>query len=582
MNSSRRISLRSNKSFVFVPIMLAILVTSSFAVTEAEKLDALSLEIMEAIQAFHPVRATRMGVHHYDHRFTDWSNKSVKTMTGKLDKFERRLHKFKKSSALSPHDRINYRLIKAEADILIQDISRIKWHTFTPQLYSRELIDGVFYLMLPNYVPRAERLVTILGRMKAVPSYLTQARANLRKVSSVNIEIATEQINLAIDFYQAVGAELMNKFPQRADEILKESTTAREAMNDFLIFLSELPSRNEDRIGVGKLNYEYILSNQHFMPYGADSLLEIAEKLLGEIQNDYTEQYSLVMENQNGQDSVFVPSSFSRQDILDYYSWEARQIRAFLTTKNLLTLPQWLEDIRIAEIPGFCRAVIPAMRYQPAGPFDSTSRGVFFVRPVPEEMNPAQLRAKYRYVHRRGMLESLVREGIPGHHLQLQIAAHHPDPIRRWVRNPLMEEGWSRYLEEVVYHQGLYSKENAARYLTIVENSREQVALAIADIKLHTRQLTLDEGVDWLSRTLSADSESGRHYLRRKLLDMVWRPGDALGGAIGKRMLDQMRQIGRDNGGKNFSETDFHDSILAEGSISPYLIQEILGLFPQD
>lgn len=172
--------MRSNKSFVFVPIMLAILVTSSFAVTEAEKLDALSLEIMEAIQAFHPVRATRMGVHHYDHRFTDWSNKSVKTMTGKLDKFERRLHKFKKSSALSPHDRINYRLIKAEADILIQDISRIKWHTFTPQLYSRELIDGVFYLMLPNYVPRAERLVTILGRMKAVPSYLTLARLKRR------------------------------------------------------------------------------------------------------------------------------------------------------------------------------------------------------------------------------------------------------------------------------------------------------------------------------------------------------------------------------------------------------------------
>lgn len=574
--------MRSNKLFVIVLIMLAILATSSFAATEKEKLDALSREIMEAIQTFHPVRATSMGVHHYDHRFTDWSNKSVKGMTRKLDKFERRLHQFKKSRTLSPHDRINYRLIKAEADILIQDISRIKWHTFTPQLYSRELIDGVYYLMLSENVPPAERLVTILGRMKAVPSYLTKAQANLKKVPAVNSEIATEQINLAIDFYQTVGSELMNKFPERADEILKTTTKAREAMNDFLGFLSELRPGNEDKVGVGKTNYEYILSNRHFMPYGVDSLLKIAEKLLGEIQEDYALQYSLVMENQNGQDSVFVPASFSRQDILDYYAWEARQIRTFIATKNLLTLPEWLEDIRIEEIPGFCRAVIPAMKYQPAGPFDSTSRGLFFVRPVPKEMNPAQLRAKYRYVHRRGMLESLVREGIPGHHLQLQIAAQHPDPIRRWVRSPLMEEGWSRYLEEVVYHKGLYSKENAARYLTIVENSREQVALAIADIKLHTRQLTLDEVVDWLAETLAVNSESQRHYLKRKLLDMVWHPGDALGGAIGKRRLEQMRQISRDNSGINFSEANFHDSLLAEGSISPYLIQEILGLFPQD
>lgn len=562
--------------------MLAVFATSSYAATEKEKLDALCLEILETIQSFHPVQATKMGVHRYDDRFTDWSSQSVKGMIKKLDKFELQLHKYKKNHSLSPHDRINYRLIKAEADILILDISRIKWHTFTPQLYAQELIDGVYYLMLSDHTPMDKRLVSILRRMKAVPSFLTQARANLKKVPSINQEIAAEQINLAIDFYQAVGAELMNQFPEQADEILKVSTGAREAMNDFLIFLEELPPGNEETHGVGKMNYEYILSNQHFIPYGADSLLKLAEALLDELQAEYDEQYSRVMENQNGQDSVFVPSSFSRQDILDYYHWESRQARVFITSKNLVTLPDWLEDLRIEEVPGYCRAVIPGMQYQPAGPFDSTSRGLFFVRSVPENMNPVQLKARYRYVHRRGLLEALVREGIPGRHLQSQIAAHHADPVRRWVRNPLAEEGWSRYLEEVVYHEGLYGQDNAAVYLSIVENSRKQVALAMADIKLHTGQLTLDDSVDWLAQTLSADSESGRHYIRRQLLDMVWHPGDALGGAIGKSLLQQMRQIGRDNEGINFSESKFHDRILAEGTISPYLVQEILGLFPQE
>jgi uncharacterized protein (DUF885 family) len=142
----------------------------------------------------------------------------------------------------------------------------------------------------------------------------------------------------------------------------------------------------------------------------------------------------------------------------------------------------------------------------------------------------------------------------------------------------MFTEGWAEYCEETLYHMGLFGKENPTRLLALLERDRLQIALMVADIKLHNDLATFAELIDWLAKTLKTETESGRFFLRRELMNIAWQPTSALNGPLGKQLLLQMLRTGRDNGGIEFSLKEFHDRLLLEGTISPALLKGLPGL----
>jgi uncharacterized protein (DUF885 family) len=543
-----------------------------------QSFDDLCLEILETLQSFYPVRSTEMGIHSYDHRLADYSPAAVKKMVGKLKKYEKKLYKIKPDK-LSEHDRINYRLIKSNVDIALLDLKKIAWHKRSPQLYVDEAINGVYFLMLSRHAPLSERVVPIIRRMKAVPKLFATARKNLKKPPPVYIETALESLESGMEFYREVAAELMNKFPERADEISQASSMAREAMNDFAAFLSELPPGPENGFAIGKEYFDYKLRNEYFLDYDADSLLRIGEALLAEAQQAYRAQEANVEANhQTGRDSIFVPAHFTKQDILDYYNWETRQVRIFLEQNDIITVPEDIAPVTVVETPPFLRSMISGIAYQPAGPFDTIQQGYFYVRPIPDDLDRQQLEARYRYVHRRGFKGAVVHEAYPGHHLQLQIAGRNEDPVRKWQFNNMMIEGWALYCEEMMYHAGLYGEEDPRQWLGVLGGIRFRAARIVADVKLHTGQFTYDECVDWMIETLDATSDSEKEYLRKEVRRYTHSPTYQMSYLMGKREIMALRRAAEQRDGADFSLRAFHDALLREGSIPPTLMWEIMGL----
>ncbi|UCE24680.1 MAG: DUF885 domain-containing protein [Candidatus Zixiibacteriota bacterium] len=538
----------------------------------------LSGEILETIQSFYPVRSTGMGIHAYDHRFTDYSSKSVNQMVKKLNEFEKQLYKYK-SANLTEHDRINYQLLKSNVDGVLLDLKRIQWYKKSPQLYVDEVVNGVYYLVLSDHAPLAERLVTIISRMKAVPTFLAAAKKNLKKPPPIYIETAQETMEDGIRFYKDISAELSNKFPHRADELARVSNQAREAMNDFVNFLATLKPGSQSSFAIGKDNFDYMLSHQYFLDYGSDSLLKIGQALLRQADAAYHEYIVYVDSNhQNGSDSVFVPANFARQDILDYYNWETDQIRLFLETHNILTVPSQVAEVAVIETPSFMRSLVGMYAYQPAGPFDSAQTAYFYVRPVPDDLDRQQLEARYRYVHRRGFKGAVVHEAFPGHHLQMQLAGLNGDPVRKWQTNLMMIEGWALYAEQMMYEQGLYGVEDPGSWLQILEGIRFRAARIIADVKLHTGQFTSDECVEWMADVLDFSSAFSQDYLRDEVRRYTLTPTHQMSYLIGKLEIEKLLRAARDKDGESFSIRRFHDALLAEGSIPPTLMWTIMGL----
>ncbi len=569
------------RRIIIVIALSSILIGIPLHPTDARKsrtFQGVCLEILEALQSFYPVRATEMGIHAHDFHLADYSSKSVKSMIRKLKGFEKNLYKYKKAN-LEDYQRINYRLVKSYVDIALLDLERIQWHKKSPQLYVDEAVNGLYFLSLSHHAPLHEKRVAMLARMKAVPRLFATAKKNLKNPPPIYIEAAQETLESGLTFYRAVAAELMNQFPDQADKILKISTAAREAMTEFSTFLSEITPGEQTSFAIGRKNFDYKLSNEYFLEYDSDSLLAIGSRLLAEADSAYQAHEAYIEDHhQNGSDSVFVPAGFSREDILNYYNWETEQVRIFLDESDYITVPDNIAPMSVIETPAFLRTMITGIAYQPAGPFDSIQHGYFYVRPVPEDLDRHQLEARFRYVHRRGFRGSVVHEAYPGHHLQMQLAGRHPDPVRRWAYNFMMIEGWALYCEETVYHHGLYGEEDAVRWLGVLGGIRFRAMRIVADVMLHTGQFTYDECVDWAIDALHITSESSKDYIRREIRRYTFQPTYQMSYLLGKREIMRLRAAAMARDGADFNLKAFHDALLAEGSIPPTLMWRVLGL----
>ncbi len=573
--------MRTFRYFIAVGLALCVATAQAEGAQGKKKgatVDDIGGEILSALQAFNPVSATEMGIHEYDAKFTDYSPSSVKSMIKRLQQFESRLQKLDKTT-LDDHERIDLKLLHSNVRVALLNLDQIQWYRKSPQLYVDEAMNGIYLLMLSQYAPLEKKLPAILGRMRQVSALFVTARANLKKPAGALVQLSKSSLDDAMEFYRQVANDLAKQFPDRANEIIRTATSARHAMSEFQAAISEMTTGDDKAFAIGEGNFNYLLENQYFMNIKADSLLKLGEALLDSSQKAYT-AYEKIVESsrQTGQDSVFVPRSFTRQDILDYYTWEANQVKTYLKMNAFATIPDDIAELKVVETPPVLRSVISGIAYQGAGPFDQTQTGYFYVRPLPDTMDRTELEARYRYVHRRGFRGSVVHEAFPGHHMQMQLAARNLDPIRKWQMNTMMQEGWALYCEETMYHDGLYGQEDPAQWLGVLGGIRFRAARIIADVKLHTGQFTYDECVEWMTKTLGAESESAEQYIRKEVQRYLYTPTVQMSYMMGKREIELLREAAQQRDGGDFSEHRFHDALLAEGSIPPTLMWEIMKL----
>ncbi|HEX2897227.1 MAG TPA: DUF885 domain-containing protein, partial [candidate division Zixibacteria bacterium] len=506
------------RKFLIIVLFLTLLIAASLSAQQNNsEFEKLSSDILKSLQSFYPVRATEMGIHSHDHRLADYSASSVNKFSDELTGFEKRLYKYKGAN-LSAHDHLNLTLLKANVDVALQDVKRIRWHQKSPQLYIDEAVNGIYFLMLSESTSPAERLLSIMARMKDVPRLFESAQKNISSPPQVYIDAALESLESGMRFYKQVTAELSKQFPERADELIKVSTHAQEAMNDFAGYLSSVKRGDDRSFAIGKENFDYKLSNEYFLGFDSDSLLRIGQSLLEQARKSYAEYAAYTETNHKSEnDSIFVPATFTKADIIDYYNWETSRVSRFLQENNIITVPQNIAPVTVIETPEFLRTMIGGIAYQPAGPFDSVQHGYFYVRPLGDLTDRTLLESRYKYVHRRGFKGSVVHEAYPGHHLQLQIAGMNPDPVRKWQFNIMMIEGWALYCEQMMYEKRLYGKEDPAQWLGVLGGIRFRAARIVADVSLHTGKMTYDECVKWMWEVLESKTDSEKKYIETEV-----------------------------------------------------------------
>ncbi len=557
---------------LILTVILLVCPISPAQTSSESNFSQLADEILENLQTFYPVASTGRGIHQYDYLLTDYSPKSISTEIAKLKRFQSRLLKIKPES-LSSESRIDWKLLKSNLDITMQNLDRIKWHQRCPYMYADDAVNGIYLISVSEYAPLDVRAQNIIARMKIVPDLFAQAKLNLKKPAPVYIRMAQEMLATGVDFYRSLADDLKSQLPALAPEIESAAAKAIAAMDDFQKYLSQIPAGGDGSFAIGKTEFDYKLKNEYFLDYDSDSLLKIGETLLNRADSMYAVYEIWLDSNRTEIDSVYPYNCISKDEILSYYKWEVEQTKLYLSQNNIVTIPEDIGNCVVVETPLFLRNIISGIAYEPPGPFSPDQTGHFYVRPLPDTLDEGQRAVYSKFINRRGFKGSVVHEGYPGHHLQSVLTSRVTDDIRKWQSNLCYVEGWALYCEEMMYDAGFYGSDKR-RFLGVLGGIKFRAARIIADVKLQTGKMSINETVDWMTKALDSDS----NFIRTEVNRYTYTPTVPMCYLIGKLEIMKLRNAMKAHEGANFSLKAFHDKYLSEGMVPPRLIWEIWGL----
>lgn len=165
----------------------------------------------------------------------------------------------------------------------------------------------------------------------------------------------------------------------------------------------------------------------------------------------------------------------------------------------------------------------------------------------------------------RVCLSPIVAElGLPGLHLQAMVARRSAREVRR-MSDPSRRAWWGLHALDVLERAGCWA--SPGERLVVAAHRLFRVVLARVDVGVHTRQLTVEEGIAALLDRLPVEPGEAQAAVRGVLLA----PAEAAGTVAGWQELrgllaDRERTAG-------FSGRAFHDQVLGFGALAAPLVR---------
>jgi len=160
------------------------------------------------------------------------------------------------------------------------------------------------------------------------------------------------------------------------------------------------------------------------------------------------------------------------------------------------------------------------------------------------------------------MTSLLLHEGQPGHHFQICIQQELALPMfRRYGWSDAFGEGWALYAETLGRELGVY--EDANQYLGHLQAELHRAVRLVTDTGLHAKGWTRAQTMRYMVDSEGMTEADARLSTERY---MAW-PGQALAYKIGELKIQALRQRAREAQGSRFSFAEFHDRVLAQGTL---------------
>jgi len=546
---------------------------------------------------FAPTAGTNAGLHQYDTQLEDYSATGVQREIAALHAYEKKVEAIN-PSALDAS-------VAADREILLNNIrSRLltlevirSWEK-NPDIYSSGITNSVFVLMERPYASTNTRLHAAVEREKLIPQALLDARKNLKNPPKIFTEIALEQIDGDISFFQNdvpsaffSGSDAATDAEAKA-AFAKSNTAVIDALKSYGTWLkSDLLPRSNGDFKLGADTFRKKLLYDEMVDISLDRLLQIALDDLHKNQAEFARVAREVDPTTTPQQALAELATIhpTPDQLLPTFQNTFSSLIDFIDTHHIITIPSKVEPT-LEETPPFMRATTQASMDAP-GPFETHSTKAYFNVTLPEKDWTPQHIAEHMAAFNVGtVISTSVHEAYPGHYVQFLWTPQFPSTIRKVLGAATNIEGWAHYTEQMMLDQGYGQPgteapgakkidERAAKLIRLgqIQDALLRDARFVNSIKLHTGQgeaggkWTIDQAVDFFVKEGYQSPSVALVETKRGTSDATY-----LYYTLGKLEIMKLRADMMKKQGAAFDLQQFHDSFMRQGAAPIKVIRKAM------
>jgi uncharacterized protein (DUF885 family) len=482
----------------------------------------------------------------------DWSPKTVEQRLQQLKVFEQRWSVLVPPAQAPVHDQVDYRLLGSA-------VARVRWELSieqswkrNPQFYVDQTLGSVFILLLQPPPFSESRQQAIIARIGQIPTTLRAAQENLTDLRQPFVQLAIDSLDQVSERSLRMQKALAPQWTAANDEALQQVMPAAvAALAQYRAWLSgKLPTARKDT-AIGRDNYIFFLRKVALLPYTPEQLLAMSQQEWS--RSVAFEAYQQARLAGAPPAPLFPTADAQMQAEKD----DEEKVRTFLVEQQILSVPAWMKHYRNLLLPDYLEPFQDmGVTDDLTGPSRLDQDGTSYIRVPGPDLGFFYLSTAH------DPRPILVHEGVPGHYFQLCLGWHNADPIRRHYYDSGANEGLGFYAEEMMLQAGFFD-DNPHTRETIYSFMRLRALRVEVDVKLALGEFTLQQGADYLARTVPMD--------RATALDEAAMfsstPGQGISYQIGKLQIMQLLSDAKRLQGADFSMLKFNNFVWNNGNV---------------
>ncbi len=540
-----------------------------------QTLDYLANQYFEQVlYKYNPSEATQLGLHQYDTQLEDYSAANVGRETVALHDWQRKIAAID-PGALDAEPQADREILLNQIKSQLLQLEVIRGWEKNPDLYSSGITGSVFSLMERPYAPVNTRLRAAIAREKQMPAVFAAARANLKNPPRIYTEIALEQIDGLVSFFQRDVPEAFAAADDASAkaEFAKTNAAVVSALQSYAQWMrTDLLPRSNGDFRYGADTYAKALSYNEMVDTPLPQLLQVGLDDLHKNQAEFARVAKEVDPTKTPQQELAELATIhpAPDHLLGSFHDRFASEIAFIHAKNIITIPSTVEPT-LEETPPFERATTQASM-DPPGPFETHSTKALFNVTLPNPAWTAARTDEYMAAFNVGTIVSTsVHEAYPGHYVQFLYQPQFPSAIRKVIGANTYIEGWAHYCEQMMLDQGYNAvgvgakdeRESKLIRLGQLQDALLRDARFVVAIRMHTGvggALTIPQAEDFFVT---------EGYQARPIAEVETKRGTSdalyLYYTLGKLEILKLRADMMAKQGSAFSLQQFHDALMKQG-----------------
>lgn len=524
----------------------------------------------------HPLFAGASGFHQWDNTIDDVTPAGHAAERKRLHAWLDRFTAIDPAT-LSQPDRDDREVLIAQIDAALLEEEKIQAWRHDPGRYSALATEAVFATIKRDYAPLKDRMRFAIARERLIPGMLASAKAEIEDPPRIYVDVALENIEGAIAFFQTSAAEA---FKPVADAKLRaafadSNAAAIAALQNYAAWLKTIQAGAHGDFALGPENYRLKLAYEEMIDLPLDQLLTIGEAQLRKDQEAFAATARLIDPTKSPDDvAAGIEKDHPAGDALIQTARDQLiALRQFIVDRSLTPLPPEKMPT-VAATPGFERALIEA-EMDPPGPYDKRAKEAFyFITPPDADLSPAERESYLEGFNIPVLNNTSVHEVFPGHFVQLMLMRSLPglSMVRRLANVNSDVEGWAHYCEQMTLDEGFGNGDPKLRLGQIVDALLRD-SRYIVGIRLHTKGMTVEQAADFFVKEGHQTPPMALKEAKRGTSDPTY-----LYYTLGKLEILKLRADWQARMGDRYTIGDFHKRLLEAGTVPLKIIRrEMMG-----